>query len=338
LRAGANFAELAKEFSEDPGSKDNGGDLGAFGRGQMVPEFEQVAFSLEPNQISDPVKTQFGYHIIQVLQKQPAYKMDFALVKDQIYRQLSLPESMKNAQDQAKKIYDDLNTNKDKTMTEIAKVQLVDLKTTDFFARNEDIPDLSPAFREKAFGLKKGAISEPVQVFQDYAIIQLLDQKPTEIPPFEKAQAKATQKFRQSKSEELAKEKAQTFYSSLGTATDLKEPADKDKLTIKDSGDFTKDGAITDLGNVPAVSEAAFKMKVEEFSQPVAAGHSFIVFQLKEKKEFNQAEFDKEKDQLRAQLISQKESEFFQAYRTMLRKRYEKVIWINQSLLTPKET
>ena len=338
LRAGANFAQLAKEFSEDPGSKDNGGELGSFGKGQMVPEFEQVAFSLQPNQISDPIKSQFGYHIIEVTQKQPAYKMDFALVKDQIYRQLSLPEAMKNAEEQAKRIYDDLTKNK-KTMAEIAKVQLVELKTTDFFAKNEDIPGLSPAYREKAFELKKGGISEPVQVFQDYAIIQLMDEKPSEIPPFEKVEAKATQKYRQWKSEVFAKEKAQAFYNSLGSATDLKTAAEIDKLTVKESGDFTKAGAIQELGTVPAVSDAAFAMKVGEFSKPIQAGQSYVVFQLKEKKEFNPADFEKEKDQLRQQMISKQEGEFFQAYRNMLRKRYEKQIWINQQLVNPpKET
>lgn len=334
LRAGANFAQLAKEFSEDEGSKNNGGDLGSFGKGQMVPEFEQVAFTLQPNQISDPIKSQFGYHIIEVTQKQPAFKMDFALVKDQIYRQLSLPEAMKNAEEQAKKIYDDLTKNK-KTMAEIAKVQLVELKTADFFAKNEDIPGLSPAFREKAFELKKGGISEPVQVFQDYAIIQLMDEKPSEIPPFEKVEAKATQKYRQWKSEVFAKEKAEAFYNSLGTATDLKTAAEIDKLTVKESGDFTKAGVIQDLGTVPAVSDAAFSMKVGEFSKPIQAGQSYIVFQLKEKKEFSLADFDKEKDQLRQQMISKQESEFFQAYRNMLRKRYEKQIWINQQLVNP---
>ncbi len=72
LRAGEDFAELARQYSDDPGSRDNGGELGWFGRGRMVPEFEEAAFSLEPGEISDPVKTQFGYHIIQVLEKDPA--------------------------------------------------------------------------------------------------------------------------------------------------------------------------------------------------------------------------------------------------------------------------
>lgn len=78
IEAGESFADVAKEVSEDPGSKENGGDLGWFGRGRMVAEFEEAAFALEPGQISEPVKTAFGYHLIEVLEKDPARPVDEA--------------------------------------------------------------------------------------------------------------------------------------------------------------------------------------------------------------------------------------------------------------------
>jgi len=78
IRGGADMAALAKEYSEDPGSKDNGGEIPAFPRGQMVPEFEAAAFSLTNNQVSDVVTSTYGYHIIKLIDKTPAKKMALA--------------------------------------------------------------------------------------------------------------------------------------------------------------------------------------------------------------------------------------------------------------------
>jgi peptidyl-prolyl cis-trans isomerase C len=84
IRGGADFAALAKQYSEDPGSKDNGGELPAFPRGQMVPEFEAAAFSLTNNQVSDVVTSTYGYHVIKLLNKTPAKKVDYATVAPKI--------------------------------------------------------------------------------------------------------------------------------------------------------------------------------------------------------------------------------------------------------------
>jgi peptidyl-prolyl cis-trans isomerase D len=337
LRAGADFAALAQKYSDDPGSKARGGDLGFFSKGRMIPEFEKAAFSLKVNEISDPIKSQFGYHIIQVLEKQPAYKMDFAMVKDQIYRELAQPKAIENAKDQATKIKEDITQNK-KSLSDISKIQLVDLKTTDFFSKDQDLPGLSPSFRDETFNLKKGEISDPVQVFQDFAIIQLLDTKPSEIQPFEKVQAKATDQVRDQKIAEASKEKAQKFYDSLAGATDLKAAAEKEKLEVKTTEPFSNQGFINEIPNGKEVSEMAFAMKVGEISKPVKTDDGYIVFQLKEKKDFDPAEFAKAKDSLRQQLANQKENEFVRDYRDMLRKRYQKEIWINDKLVTSKET
>ncbi|MGO8839147.1 MAG: peptidylprolyl isomerase [Limisphaerales bacterium] len=97
IRGGGDFAALAKQYSEDPGSKDNGGDLPAFPRGQMVPEFEAAAFSMTNNQVSDVITSQYGYHIIQLLGKTPAKTMDFATATPRIKDYLVLQKSEKLA-------------------------------------------------------------------------------------------------------------------------------------------------------------------------------------------------------------------------------------------------
>lgn len=338
LRAGADFAALATQYSEDPGSKEKGGDLGFFGRGSMVPEFEQVAFSATPNTISDPVKTQFGYHIIQVTAKQPAYEIDFNLIKSQIMRQLSQPQEMKNAQDQAAHIYEEITKNK-KNMADISKLQMVDLKTTDYVSRQQPTPGLAPAFVQKIFELKnKNDVSDPVQVFQDYAVAQLIDIKPSEQLPFERVQGQASQKLAQQKAADLAREKAQAFYDSVtGAAGDMKSAADKDKLTVKTTEPFTRDGYITDLGQAKELQDKVFAMKTGEIGGPLKTDQGIVVFKVTEKKDYSLADFEKDKDSIRSQILSQKQSGFLQSYHSMLRKKYEKEIWINTEAISPKQ-
>ena len=84
LKKGAPFADLAKKFSQDPGSAPNGGDLGFFSKGQMAPQFEQAAFALQPGQTSAVVESPFGYHIIRVIEAKPGRDLSFDEVKGQI--------------------------------------------------------------------------------------------------------------------------------------------------------------------------------------------------------------------------------------------------------------
>lgn len=103
LKKGEDFAELAKEISEGPSSK-NGGDLGFFGKGQMVKPFEEVAFALEVGKVSDIVETQFGYHLIKVSEKKPEKKIEYETVKDNLANQLKQQQAQKEAMAYVKKL------------------------------------------------------------------------------------------------------------------------------------------------------------------------------------------------------------------------------------------
>ena len=109
-RAGADFAELAKKYSEDEDSAKKGGDLDYFGKGRMVPQFEQKAFSMQPGEISDLVKTQFGYHIIKLADKKPAETKPLAEVRSQIEDQLKWEEAQSQAQKLADQIASELKS------------------------------------------------------------------------------------------------------------------------------------------------------------------------------------------------------------------------------------
>jgi foldase protein PrsA len=107
LKDGANFEQLAKEKSLDPGTKINGGNLGYFGRGQMVKEFEETSFNLKVGEISAPVQSQFGFHVIKVYDKKPATDAKFEDLKEQIIKYLQDQENQKAIQSYINKLVDD---------------------------------------------------------------------------------------------------------------------------------------------------------------------------------------------------------------------------------------
>src|SRR6185312_14207704 len=97
LDKGADYAQLAKENSKDPGSKDDGGNLGYFGHGQMVPQFEDVVFKLKKGEVSEPVKTQFGWHLIKLEDRRMKQPPAFEIVKDRIMQSMLLQKAQKSA-------------------------------------------------------------------------------------------------------------------------------------------------------------------------------------------------------------------------------------------------
>jgi parvulin-like peptidyl-prolyl isomerase len=181
---GEDFAEVAKEMSEDPGSAENGGDLGCFGKGQMVPEFEEAAFSLEVGEVSQPVKTDFGYHIIQVYDKPDDEQVcaRHILVRiDRTPTEEAIEKANAEAKQEAEEVKARLEAGED--FAEVAKEVSDDPLTAEnggdlgWVFRGER----GDAFDEVAFSLQPGEIGGPVELPEGYAII-LVEEKDPEHP------------------------------------------------------------------------------------------------------------------------------------------------------------
>src|SRR2546422_8466250 len=156
VKAGGDFAALAKAHSDDPASKANGGDLDYFGRGRMVPEFEKVAFSMEPGQVSDLVKTQFGFHIIKLVDKKPGTTRALDEVRTQITEQLKFRHAQEAVEAQARALEGKIKRPAD--LEPAAKAAGDTGQESGFFTREQPIPGIggAPAGAPGALPLKGG--------------------------------------------------------------------------------------------------------------------------------------------------------------------------------------
>jgi len=314
IRQGADFSELAKKNSEDPVSAANGGDLGAFGRGAMVPEFEQAAFTLGVGAISDLVKTQFGYHIIKVVEKQPAHTQTFEEVESLIRPSLLQRKAEQKAQELADKAFT-LARNK-KSFEQIALELKIGIRETPLFQQGGSIPVIgnSQEFSSKVFGLKVNDVGAPTRVPNGFALPQLLEIKAPYVPGLEEVRAKVEDALKASKAAELAKAKAQEFANRAKVAGGLEKLAKSYSVEVKTTEEFTRNGTLQDLGSSSPFDAFAFSSEVGNVSQPIEVGQRHVVAQLKEKKSVNPEEYAQTKDSLRQSLLTPKKDRMFQAY------------------------
>jgi len=173
-RGGADFADLAKKNSEDEASAKNGGDLDYFGKGRMVPEFDAAVFAMQPGQISDLVKTQYGYHIIKLVDRKAATTRQLAEVRQQLTDQLAYQRAQAQAADLAQKLEKQIKKPAD--LDSAAKSQGLTVQESGFFARDEPILGLGPApeAANKAFDMKPNDVSGPLRASRGFVFETLV--------------------------------------------------------------------------------------------------------------------------------------------------------------------
>ena len=287
LEQGANFATLAKEYSQDPGSKDKGGDLGYFGRGQMVPPFEEAAFTLKVGELSQPVKTRFGYHLILVRDKRAAHTKSFAQVRNQVDAKLKAIKAEKLAMQAVKAFH---QAALDGDFAKVAEEKKLEIKTTKPFGQGKALPDLgyAPELAEAAFALKKGAVSPIVKTRNSYYVCRLDTIEPSHIPEWsdEAVKGKLETNYRKEYARELAKAKAEALLAELEAGkTFAAVVADNEAKNIssKVTPPATVNGNFIGISDVEG-KEALFRLPQGAYYGPVdfQEDSQFLIYQLKE--------------------------------------------------------
>ncbi len=303
-----DFVALAKQYTEDPGSKDTGGELGWFGRGRMVKEFENAAFGLKPGEISQPVKSQYGYHIIQLEETRPASIRPLAEVRDMIREKLleGLADAEGNRRatalrdkiDAAKLTTDD----QWRTLTD----DVVTSNVTPFFgAGDETVAGLGrdPELLAEVKTAKEGFIGGPRHGSRGWVVYRVAKVRPAGTTPFAEAKDEAMEAARRAKALETLRLEVEGKRTALAGGP-LSAQAAALGGAAATVNDHRRGTAIQGVGMAPRLEDAVFAAPLNTLTPAVTvAERGVAVARVIGKKAFDAAAFAKEKGALRETLV-----------------------------------
>ena len=310
LKGGAKMEDLAKKYSEDPGSAKQGGSLGWIGKGQTVPEFEKTAFSLPKGQISDLVKSSYGFHIIRVDDKQEAHMKTLDEVKAEIEPVLKHQKGQQIAQQKADTL---LKQARAQGLDAAAAAQGISVINSDFFARKDMLPGLGPApqFMDAVFAAAEKTPPDVAPASQGIVVFQLVAVKPAATPTFEEIRTRVEEEFKNERSSILLSQKIQELSDRAKAEHDLKRAAKELGATMKTSDFVLPDGQVPDVGSMSGQAAVAFTLKAGEISGPINSGANAVVLAVIENQQPTEADFAAKRDQIRDQLLVGKQQERF---------------------------
>jgi peptidyl-prolyl cis-trans isomerase D len=259
-REGQDFSELAKKYSEDMSTKDQGGDLGYFQKGRMPGAFEKAAFNMEKGQISDLVKTPYGYHIIKLDDIREESIKDLKEVRAQISDILISNASIDLANEKALSIMDQMPYDVD--LAQFASQHQVTAIKTDYFSQDESIPyfEGDAKLRQSIFSLQKTEISELIEFNNIFYIIQVVDKKPSYLPEMNEVSDKLKTDYAAYLAAREAKSAAERYLAKLREGTDWDELAKTMNINPEISEFFTRRDSLEMIGVTPGLNDAAFKL------------------------------------------------------------------------------
>jgi peptidyl-prolyl cis-trans isomerase D len=323
IKSGGNFADLASKNSDDPGSKGQGGELGWLDRGKTVPEFDKVAFSLAPGQTSDLVKTQFGYHILQVEEKKTAHLRPLAEVKPEIVPVLEQQRAGAAEQTFASTLAADAKKN---GLEKAAAARGLHVVTTDYLPKDGVIPGLSDGtvLLTQAFAEVKGADPASVSTGDGFAVFQVTDIKAAHAPEFAAYRPHILEDYRDQQVPQLLNVQLNKLDERAKVLNDLKKAAAEMNVPVKTSDLVGKDGQVPDLGAMSGAASVAFSLAKGAISGPINTGRTGVVLSVIDKQEPTADDIAKNFVATRERLLNDQHEEIFRVYIGELTQKYEK--------------
>jgi peptidyl-prolyl cis-trans isomerase D len=332
-KAGQDFAQLAKQYSEGP-TRDKGGHLGAFKRNAMVKPFADAAFSMGPGDISDPVRTRFGWHVIKVEKINPATTQDLEEATPKIRKRIIEERARQKALEAAEQAYDSVFDGDD--LKDADQSGRVPVRVTSFFTsgglKDNNIRN-TKQFATIAFGLEPMAISE-IQDWDDgYYLLQVVEKIPSTEPELDAVIDSVRKDVISAQQSERARTDAEALLAELKKGDSLADASRRRNLEPKETGFFKRTGQIDSIGFEQRISQIAFELSMEQpvADQVVEGRKGWYVLRLKERKLPPREDYVKARTATLQRLTEQRKQAVFQSWVADLRERG--VIDINQELV-----
>jgi peptidyl-prolyl cis-trans isomerase D len=334
---GEDFAAVARQVSEDPGSKANGGDLGFFARGRMVKEFENAAFSATPGKLVGPIKTPFGYHLLKVAGRRAAGVQPFAEVKEQIRARLGFEWARKLAETRAKELARRLAAEKPKSAAALQALAKdgpgVTFTATGKFSPQDPVPGLGlvQQFNAAVFAAKAGDVTGAVEIPRGWAIAYVQAVYPAHLAELAEVEPKVRQTLLTRKQQEKAVEVLNQARQQIQHGKTFDQVAAELAVPVKDTPEFGGNGSIPGIGPSPQLTKLALTLPTGQVGGPVADSRGALLFLVTDRKSWEPAKFAAAKEQTRQTLQQQKLSSILGAL--LERRKRELGVDYNRKLL-----
>ncbi|MHB1857543.1 MAG: peptidyl-prolyl cis-trans isomerase [Acidobacteriaceae bacterium] len=320
LKNGANFADLAKKYSDDPGSKTQGGELGFIQHGATVPAFDQTAFSLQPGQLSGVIRTQFGFHILQVEQKQPAHVKTVDEVHDLIMANL-----MQQAQAQAAQAY---ATRLQAQAQQVGLQQMADQNhlqavTADGLQQGGVVAGLADGTQllKQAFTMKPDSAPATASTGEGYAVFKVLNVVPAHAPTFDAYKAHVLEDFRDQQIAGLMRSRTQQL-AIKAKEEGLDKAAKEVGATLMTSDLVDSTGQVPQLGDMSSQGAVAFTLQPGQISGPIVTERTGVVLKVLDKQAPTEEQVKQNLDATRDKLVQQRRDTAFAVFATSLEQHY----------------
>jgi len=323
LKAGGDFAALAKQYSDDTASAQNGGSLGWIQKGRTVPEFEKAAFGLKKGETSGLVQSSYGFHIIRLDDKQDAHLKSLDEVKTEIEPIVRQQKAAAVADRLAGGVLSQARAN---GLEKAAHANNLEVISSNYVTRTDSLPGvgISPQLMDAIFSGAAKSSPESATTPTGTVIFQVTDVKPPATPTFDEIRARVESEYKGDKAQNLLLQRTTELSDKARNEHDLKKAAKEVGATLKTSDFVTSSGQVPDLGSMGGPASVAFTLKPGEISGPLNAGRNGAVLTLLERQEPTADEIAKASEQMRETLLTRKRGDAFQLFALGLRKTLEK--------------